>query len=160
MKSLFNTLILLMVLSSCLCSFQCKKKEVKIDTSLHTITLYDKPLKVIQAYITGTWKLEYQKGGICGTCVYPSPPNNSLYMIISPRRITFQSDSLGVFIDTLIYWKKDTDIYGHSTYLLTYHYTPGYAFPYAYIVYGIKNDSLILMDDASDAVSSVYTRSD
>ncbi len=138
----------------------CEKNEPKIDTSLHTITLYNKPLRVIKAYIKGTWKFVYAKGGYCGTCVFAGSVKHPLYMTITGKKIIFQSDSLGIVTDTLIYWKKAEYPSNQTTYLLTYHYSPGYAFPLAYIVDRIKNDSLILEDYASDPMYYIYSRAD
>ena len=58
MKKVFS--ILFTIIFTIVCFTSCKKKE---HTPLN-ITLYDKPLSIIQAAIHGKWKLQYGKGGI------------------------------------------------------------------------------------------------
>lgn len=121
------------------------------------ITLHDKPLSTIQTYIEGKWKLNYTKGGLCGTCVWPV--HNSPYTIFSANKIVFGNDSSGVILDTTIIWKKAKGIFYDSTYLLTYYYPAGYGpFSIAYIVDGIYSDTLKLIDDASDPLYYYYTK--
>jgi hypothetical protein len=127
------------------------------DRSPLNVTLYDKPLNVIQGYTKGKWKLQYEKGGFCGSCYYPSTYNS--YMILTSNRIVIGNDSLGVIVDTTVIWKKEP--WGTNfTYLLSYRYSPGYAFPYYYFMNEIKNDTLILSDYASDPVYRYFTKFD
>lgn len=129
---------------------QCKKS----DTGLNII-LHDKPLNTIQSYIQGKWKLQYTFGGFAAM-KYPATHNS--YIILNPNNIIIGNDSAGVVVDTAIIWVRAKDIAGDSTYLLTYSYTPGYAFPYAYIVDRIYNDTLVLSDNAYDPISRYYTK--
>ena len=134
------------------CSIQCRKEHNGL-----TITLYDKPLPVIQSYIQGKWKLDYTKGGICGSCIYPD--TNQSYLILSPDRFVFGNNLAGVVVDTVIYWKRDKDIFNDSTYLLTFYHSQWYGpFPLIYIVDGIHNDTLRLIDNASDPFYYYYSK--
>lgn len=134
------------------CFAQCKKERTPLN-----ITLYNKPLSTIKTYVEGKWELQYAKGGICGSCV--SPARNNQYMQISTDRIVFGNDSAGIVLDTTIYWKRDKDIFNDSTYLLTYYYSAGAGpFPIAYIVDGIYNDTLKLIDDAYDPIYYYYIK--
>ena len=72
-------------------------------------------------------------------------------MILTSNRIVIGKDSLGVIVDTTVIWKKEHRG-TNFTYLLSYRYSPGYAFPYYYFMNEIKNDTLILSDYASDPV--------
>ena len=142
--------IVSILVSFLFCFTQCKKDKNPLN-----ITLYDKPLGEIQSYTQGKWKLQYEKGGFCGSCYYPSTQNS--YMILAPNRIVIGNDSLGVIVDTSIVWKKEP--WGTNfTYLLSYYYSPGYAFPYYYFINEIKNDTLVLSDYASDPVYRYYTK--
>lgn len=124
---------------------QCKKEHTPLN-----ITLFDKPLPVIQSYVDGKWKLQYSKGGICGTCVWPVKHNP--YLTLSSDRFVFENDSAGVIVDAPIVWKR-VPWGSDSTYLLSYKYTSGYFF-----VEGINNDTLTLRDYASDPFYYYYTR--
>ena len=132
------------------CHAQCNKQHRPLN-----ITLHDKPLRVIQSYTQGTWKFQYAYGGI-SPMKYPSKDN--AYMILQPNRIIIGNDSAGVIIDTVIVWKRARDIFNDSTYLLTYSYSRGYAFPGSYIVDRILNDTLELIDDAYDPLYYYYTK--
>lgn len=119
--------------------------------------MHDKPLSTIQSYIHGKWKLSYAKGGYCGSCVWPA--KNNEYMILSTKRIVFGNDSANVVLDTTINWKRAKGIFYDYTYLLTYYYPAGYgSFPIEYIVDRIYNDTLKLIDNASDPFYYYYTK--
>ena len=133
------------------CFAKCKKEHNGL-----TITLYDKPLATIQSYVQGKWKLQYARGGFCGTCVWPARHNE--YMLIKSQKIVFGNDSVGVVADTTINWVR-AKAFNDSTYLLTYYYPPGAGpFPISYVVNGIYNDTLKLMDYASDPIYYYYTK--
>jgi hypothetical protein len=143
MKKIHSLLLFLCLFTSSLYFLACKKDGNKVN-----ITLHDKPLSTIRSYIQGNWKLSYAKGGFCGTCVYPA--KNNEYMTLSTKRIVFGNDSTGVVLDTEIIWKREQGIFYDSTYLLTYYYPAGYGpFPIAYIVDGVYNDTLKLIDNAA-----------
>jgi len=155
MKKLLFIVKFCFLLIVCLCLSNCKKSNDGLN-----IILYNKPLSVIQEYIQGKWILQYAKGGICSTCIWPV--RNKPYMLISSGNIIFGNDSTGVVLDTTIYWIKEKDIFHPSdyTFVLTYYYPPG-AGPYTirYIVDGIYNDTLNLIDDASDPIYYYYAKS-
>lgn len=147
--SFFTLISILFCFSNC-------KKNVSPFIRESNIELYNKPLYLIQAYIQGNWKFQYAKGGICGSCIFPSKKNE--YMIINSNKIVFGDDSAGVVLDTKIYWKRDNTIFNYSTYLLTYYYPSGAGpFPVAYIVNRYHNDTLELIDNANDPIYYYYT---
>lgn len=148
---LFSTLLLIVLFSFA----QCKKEDVPLHVPLN-ITLYDKPLSTIQYYITGKWKVEYAKGGFCGTCIYL--PRNNQYMQVNPDRIIFGNDSTGIVVDTAVIWERTKDIFGDSTYLLTYSYPPAYVFPITYVVDKIYNDTLVLIENHYDYITTYFTK--
>jgi hypothetical protein len=117
------------------------------------LTLYNQPLAIIKSNIQGKWKLQSVKGGFCGTC--GGTPTNNSYMTINNDNIIFGSD-LGVVVDTNIVWRRAKDIFSDSTFLLSYSYSKGYAFPYYKIVDSIQNGTLLIIDDAYDPLYYYY----
>ena len=87
MKTIIKIGILILLFSSM--GAGCEKDSEQL---LHNITLYDKPLSVIQKYITGKWKLQYAFGGLWAHKVINT--DNS-YMILSPNHIIKGNDSRG-----------------------------------------------------------------
>ncbi len=126
------------------------EKDPESEPLLHDITLSDKPLSVIQKYITGDWKLQYQIGGIAGG-KYLDESNS--YMILSPNHITKGDDSKGVFVDEDIDWIKTEIGTNEFTYLMSYPPSP-----ISYIVIGIKTDTLVIRDYLSDGFTYYYTK--
>ncbi len=145
MKTIIKIRILFLLFSSM--GAGCEKDH-ESEQLLHNITLYDKPLSVIQKYITGKWKLQYAFGGLWAHKVINT--DNS-YMILSPNHIIKGNDSRGVFVDSRIEW-----INKYDTYLLNYSYSEGVHF--AYIIERIKNDTLMLTEDAGDGFTYFYTK--
>ena len=137
MKTIIKISILFLLFSSI--GAGCKKDNEEL---LHNITLHDKPLPVIQKYITGKWKLQYQIGGIAGG-KYIDIYNT--YMNLTPNHIIIGNDLNGIVIDTTIVWKRDLIGTNEYTYLMGYP-NPGWQTPTYYVVNQIKNDTLIIMD--------------
>lgn len=130
------------------------KNEHEIEQQNVNIILHDKPLSVIQEYITGNWKLQYQIGGIAGI-KYVNKYNS--YINLTPDHIIMGNDLHGVVIDTSIVWKRDL-IGNEYTYLMGYP-DPGWPTPTYFIVNQIKNDTLIIADyNVSDEFSYYYTK--
>lgn len=125
----------------------CEKDTVQIKSS--SITLYDKPLFFIQAYIKGKWKLQYSYGG---ESVMKIVDKNNSYLYLSPNHITIGNDSLGIIVNTTINWVKND-----FTYLLSYKWA-GFPWPEYKIVEQIKNDTLVIRDDMSDGFKHYYTK--
>ncbi|MCF6332545.1 MAG: hypothetical protein L3J11_04595 [Draconibacterium sp.] len=144
---LLTLLLLLLPLCLVVLGTGCERDH-ESEQLLHNITLSDKPLSVIQKYITGDWKLQYAFGGLLAHKVTDTV--NS-YMILSPNYIIKGNDSRGVFVDSSIEW-----IYKYDTYLLDYSYSEGVHF--AYIIERIKNDTLMLTEDAGDGFTYFYTK--
>ena len=125
-----------------LCSvIQCKKDEPL------NIVLYNQPLKTIQHYIQGKWRLVYGKGGLCSICKFPC--DNCFFEFTSDNR--FISKSFVITTDTTtIRWVKDRGEYlqGDSTYVMTF--IDKYSAPHTYVIDRIYSDTLIYYDNASD----------
>lgn len=144
MKPILKILFLsgLMILT-----YSCKK-ETKTQQHV-TITLYDKPLSVIQQYVTGNWKLQYAVGGIAGAKYIDTIHS---YWDLTPNHIIAGNDISGVYVDTTIIWTPKI-IYNEKTYLLSYPSYPSY-----YIVVQIKHDTLIIRDYVDDGYSYYFTK--
>ena len=129
----------------------CSKDKTPLN-----ITLYNKPLNIIQNYTKGDWLLQYVKGGFCSTCVYPETHNS--YMNLTTNKIVIGNDSAGILVDTIVTWRKVSTNSG-TTYLLSYYWSPGYG-PYAYnfLINEIKNDTLIISDYTSDPAYYYYIK--
>ena len=84
-------------------SFSCKKNSNSLGHI--NITLYDKPLSIIQYYVQGKWRLHYTKGGICSTCKSDREIYNEYYEFSPNDRIryTFQDT---IIADTVINWLR------------------------------------------------------
>ena len=120
-----------------------------------TITLYNKPLGTIQNYIQGKWKCHYGKGGICGNCIqYYS---NRFWTITASNKIQISNNG-NLTTDTTINWIKDVGTYtnGDSTFIMNFFDKPGY--PSNYVVDKIMNNTLILHENAADAVFYHFTK--
>ncbi|MEO9211437.1 MAG: hypothetical protein ABI208_10080 [Ginsengibacter sp.] len=148
--TLFTTCLLVLVM---LFFTQCKKEsasQVPVN-----IILYDKPLFVIQSYIQGSWKLQYGKGGFCGSCIQYY--DSSIWKFTNINKIIkiYGRDTI---VNTTIDWVKGkgTFINDQSTYIMNFYDKWGY--PSNYVVDNILNDTLILHDNSSDAVFYHFTK--
>jgi hypothetical protein len=112
MKTRFFAFYSGLFLTILFCFAQCKKED-----TAKTITLYDKPLSTIKSYIQGTWKLQYEKGGICSICVNNFENKNYLWQFDPGIKIK-QTLNQNIITDTTITWKKDWAYYinGDSTF--------------------------------------------
>jgi hypothetical protein len=144
-----SILFLFILLWFCLAS--CEKRDTQLVHPI-TLTLYDKPLCVIQSCITGNWKLQYGYGGLI-THKYIDTLNS--YMILCPNHIILGNDTQGVVVDTNIVWVRSDIGSNDFTYLLSFTWS-GYPWPWYYIVSEIKNDTLIIRDDIDDGYSYYY----
>jgi hypothetical protein len=144
--------VLFSVSITIICLLGCKKESRT--EKLRSMTLWDKPLSVIQSYSTGNWKLQYAYGGFA---VHKWVATNNSYMILTPKHITIGNDSTGVVVDSEITWVR-TDIGTNEfSYLLSYT-RPDYPWPEYNIVYQIKNDTLVIRQYVSDALTYYYTK--
>ncbi len=142
MKTIIKISILFLLFSSM--GAGCVKDH-ESDQQNVNIMLYDKPLSVIQQYITGNWDLHYQIGGIAGG-KYVDDYNS--YLNLTSNHIIMGNDLYGVVVDTAIIWKHND-----YTYLLSYPSSP-----ISYIVVQIKKDTLVIRDDLNDGYSYYYTK--
>ncbi len=128
---------------------QCKKDDTPVN-----IVLYNQPLPVIQKYITGNWSLKYIEGGF----MYQKfiEKNNS-YIKLTPTHVIMGDNLRGVTVDTTIIWVNTTDMFNQQTYLLSF-YWKGNVFPEDYVVDQIKNDTLIIIDNAYDGYYYYYVK--
>lgn len=130
------------------CFIQCKKGHIPLN-----IVLYDKPLGVIQSYIQGSWKLEYEKGGICG-CIFPAKDSFFLYAILKPERIIFKN-AFSVTVDTTINWIYHNAT-SDSTWVMNWYDRSG--IPYNFGAREIRNDTLVLYQPGPDGVYFYYSQ--
>jgi hypothetical protein len=129
------------------CVMQCKKDAPK-DAPIN-IVLYNQPLKTIQHYIQGKWRLVYGKGGICGTCKFPC--DNCFIEFTSSNKVI--SNSFVITSDTTsIHWTRDIGTYTNndSTYLM--HFWDKQGVPWVYVIQEVYYDTLIYHDNSSDAM--------
>lgn len=145
-----SIIFLLLILLNCFT--HCEEDRQPVHSS--TITLWDKPLSVIQSYTAGKWKLQYSFGGLWAHRITDT---HSSYLHLSQDHIIAGNDSLGVVVDTSIVWVRAMITGNDSTYLLSYYWR-GYLFPEHFIVNQIKNDTLILSDYGSDGFKYYYTK--
>ncbi len=134
-------------------SFGCKKDKTIKPQYNTNIILYNKPLNVIRANIMWKWKLQYEKGGICSTCIN-NHFKNYIWEFTSDNKI-IQTYNDTLLVDSDIHWSKVKYMYG-TTYLMSYYQG---IVPLNLIVKGIINDTLVFSDYGSDAVSYHLTRS-
>ena len=152
MKTIMKILLLSGLIA--ITTYSCRKEKTVITPQYNSnITLYNKPLNVIRANIMWKWKLEYEKGGICGTCIYRNFQNFIWEFTSDNKLIQTYNDTL--FMDSDIDWSliKYSDV---SIYVANVHDLDGV--PWDYKVKGIYNDTLILSDYTSDPISYYFTR--
>lgn len=130
----------------------CRYDDTSVVSS--NIILHDKPLYVIRANIQGQWKLLYVQGGFSSGTF---PAKNNPYLKITDDHIIAGND-FGVTLDSMIVWRRDTDIFNQYTYLMGTSGPTGYPGLIYTIVDRIKNDTLILVDNAYDGFSYYYLR--
>jgi hypothetical protein len=143
----------ILVLSLMGLNLACCEKD-KNPVHLSNITLWDKPLSVIQDYTTGSWKLEYSYGGFTS---HKSLDRINSYMILKPNHIKLGNDSLGVVVDTTIVWVKYDIGTNDFTYLLSFNWS-GFPLPEYNVVQEIKNDTLIIREYVNDGYTLYYTK--
>lgn len=126
----------------------CEKKYDR-----HNLILYDKPLSVIQSCIQGNWKVEYEKGGFCGRCVWNI---SDFYWYFGPGDVVKQTYRDTLITDGSIIWEWGKPYNFDETYIMNFSDERGY--PYLYVVYELKNDTLILADAGSDPMFYYLTK--
>ncbi len=151
MRKALKVVHTLVGLSFIFCIEQCKKDSGHLNISLH-----DKPLSVIQEYTQGSWKLQNEKGGFCGNCIfYPTDTTFNLYMNLSSERIKLKNEYFQT-LDTTIVWTS-INVFGDSTYALNFSDSMG--IPYTFAADGIYNDTLVLYQPGPDGIAFYYTKS-
>lgn len=148
MKKIFFNAKFCFLLITCLCFSNCEKSNNQIN-----ITLSNKSLSVIQSYIQGEWKLEYETGGFCA-CSSQSKDSFFLYATLSPTRIILKN-AVAITTDTTINWKY-VNFFGDSTYVMNFFSPSGVPFNFA--AKGIFNDTLVLYQPGPDGTSFYYTK--
>lgn len=147
MKSILSVTLCLLIL---FCSIQCEKQTEHLN-----VTLYDKPLSVIQSYVQGRWKCHYGKGGIAANQIQHY--DNYYWTFTSDNRVQ-QSYNGDLVTDTTVKWVKALGTYtnGDSTFIMSFSDKRGY--PNVYVADRIVNDTLVLHDNSSDAVFYHFTK--
>lgn len=130
---------------------RCKKGQslnCKGGNTPSNIVLYNKPLPVIQCAIRGKWKLVYAKGGIASNNVQYF--DDIFWRFYQDNKIMeFYNDT--ITLNTTIYWHKELGSYaGNTTFIMKFF--DKYGYPNIFVVDRIVNDTLILHDNAFDAV--------
>ncbi len=72
------------LLITSICLVQCEKNSTPVN-----ITLNDKPVSVIRAYIMGKWRVHYTFGGLCGTCISDREAYDEYYEFTADNRIKY-----------------------------------------------------------------------
>ena len=131
-----------------------KQNKKSIDNI--TIILHDKSLPVIQQYIQGKWKLQYQTGGFCSTCtVYPTDTTFNLFMTLTDERIDLKNNYYHT-VDTTITWSY-IQVFRDSAYALNFTYSSG--IPFTLVPDRIHNDKLVIYQPGPDGLTFYYSES-
>ena len=149
MKNIIHIIYILLGIVFIICFEQCKK-----DGPQSNIKLTDKPLSVIQTNIKGKWTLQYEKGGICGTCIFYQ---KDFFWEFGNYDKVLETYKGTVIVDTKINWVRERDVFTDLTYIMTF--SDKQNVPWNYIVDGIYNDTLVLYDNSSDRVFYHFTKS-
>src|SRR6266498_155696 len=111
----FRIILALLVSMVLFCFAQCKKEHSPLN-----ITLYNKSLLIIQSYIQGSWKLEYGKGGICGTCIQHY--QNTTWEFTQDNKVKELYNGLTLADTTINWlWNKGTYTNGDSTFIMSFY---------------------------------------
>lgn len=134
------------------CFIQCKKNT----NERVNIKLKNKPLGEIKLAIQGKWQLHYSYGGITGNI---RQNHTNSFIELKPTNSIYWDDNNNLIVKDLIRWKRKIDMVGDSTFIMSFCEMRG-AICYAYScgVQGIRNDTLILYDDATDPDGYYLTR--
>ena len=141
---------LLMIIVVGLLWTDCKKHDAPFN-----ITLKDKPLIIIKAAIQGRWQMHYAYGGLSG---HTRIDYTSRFIKFTDNHILF-CDNAKSLADTLFYWKRVIDIFSQlrgSIFTMTFSDKRDY--PYSWVVDGIYQDTLLLVDYGPDPMNYYLTR--
>ena len=144
MKPIILAISTLSIIALCISASSCSKSSSH--TPVNT-TLYDKPLNVIQQYITGNWKMIYTDGGFVAIKQY----YDSVYWQLSSTsiKVTYPQDKGGVVInDNNINWKRYPIGGVDSSYILECYDVDSILRDFAMMK--IYNDTLIMHENAVD----------
>lgn len=118
--------------------------------------LKDKPLSEIKAAIQGKWQLHYSYGGITGN-IRQNYTNS--FIEFKPTDSIYWNDNNNLIVADKIQWNRRRDMIGDSTYIMSFCEIRGnICYPYSWGVQSIRNDTLILYDDATDPDSYYLTK--
>jgi hypothetical protein len=130
---------------------QCKKH-----TSRLNITLYNQALPVIKKSISGKWKLEYSYGGYIANQRTDFNSKDFIWEIDDGIKIK-QLFMGNLITDTLIEWYPESLYTGvGQTFIMKFYDKRLY--PNNYVVIGIVNDSLVLKDYGTDAMTYHFSK--
>ena len=131
------------------CLTDCRREQNQQTPS--NVTLYDKPLWVIQSYIQGKWKLQYIEGGLAYRKIYIDTANESINL--SPSQILFLKNNI-LLLDTSLTWSYANYV---NAYVMNWSDRTGTS--YFREAEEIRNDTLILYDTYADGYFYGYIRS-
>jgi hypothetical protein len=133
-----KTPLLLLILWSC----------NKDKTDFSNITLKDKPLSQIKTAIRGKWQLHYSYGGITGNIRHNY---TSSFLEFKANDSLYWDDNNNRIVADRITWENKTDVIGDKTYIMSFcEMRSSVCYSYSWGVQGIRNDTLILYDNATD----------
>lgn len=131
----------------------CNKEKPKDPVN---IWLKDKSLSEIKAAIQGNWQLHYSLGGFTGNL--RKNHFNSFIEFKLADSIYWKEQSNLLVADKL-QWNKKIDMIGDSTFIMSFcEYRANICYPFSWGVQGIRNDTLILYDDATDPDAYYLTK--
>lgn len=131
----------------------CNKEKPEAPVNLK---LKDKPLNEIKTAIQGKWQLHYSYGGITGR-IRQNRTNS--FIEFKPNDSIYWNNNNDLIVRDIITWNRRNDIIGDRTYIMSFCEMRGtICYPYSWGVEQIKNDTLILYDDATDAMGHYLTR--
>lgn len=141
----------LCMLASCFILPRCKKRNSRLN-----ITLYNQALPVIKQFISGKWKLEYTYGGYIANQRIDFDSKGFIWQIDDGIKIK-QLHMRNLITDTLIEWYPESLYTGvGQTFIMKFFDKRLY--PNNYVVMGIINDSLVLKDYGTDAMSYHFSK--
>ncbi|HYK77295.1 MAG TPA: hypothetical protein VEV16_09980, partial [Daejeonella sp.] len=99
-------------------------------------------------YIQGNWQIHYSYGGITGSIRHNY--TNS-FIEFRPDDIIYWKDNKIEIVNTKINWIRGNDQFYELTYIMVFD-------SYSWCVDGLRNDTLILYDNAYDHMTHYLTR--
>jgi hypothetical protein len=120
------------------------------------IDLRHAPLSIIQANLAGQWELRVNRGGVCGICSTTYGPGENVWIFSPDAQRLKQTYKGQIVTDTVLSWMRTRTFFSDSAFVLYYYMKQGT--PNSVIADKVKNDTLILLDDAIDGITHYLIR--